>query len=54
MLRIYQAVLNLRFLTSSRFPLVSHAHIPGPNAAVVEADHQDIYGLPVGVDDDSR
>jgi hypothetical protein len=50
----YQTGLNLSFLTSSRFPLVSQAHIPGPNAAVVEADHQEIYGLPVGVDDDSR
>ena len=53
-MRIYQAGVNLRFLTCPRFPLVSQAHLPGQTAAVVEAAHQGIDGLPVGMDDDSR
>ena len=53
-LRIYQAGVNLRFLTCPRFPLVSQAYLPGQTAAVVEAAHQVIDGLPFGMHDDSR
>ena len=37
-----------------KIPQVSQAHLPSQSSAVEEEDYQDIDGLPVGVDDDSR